>query len=342
MSDRRFDVVVVGAGAFGTTLATILTQAGRRVLLNTRRQEQADEINHKHTNERYSPGFKLPKKLVADTDLHGAIKQTDLVLMVVPSKYFRPVARAVGEVIQGDQVLLHATKGIQIEPFKLMSDILHEETVALKIGVLSGPNLSREIMAGKPAGAVIASRFDEVIKRSQALFEGSLLRTYEARDVIGVEVGGSFKNIIALAAGAADGMELGDNLKSLLLTRGLTEMMRFGTALGAKPLTFMGLAGIGDLMATCASRLSRNNQVGYRMARGESLEEIQASTNHVAEGVTTVKAVLNRSLELGLDLHVVKGVYKGLYEGYTAREAMQWMMSGKPGKEIDIDVRGCL
>lgn len=336
---RDFDVVVVGAGAFGTTLASMLSMAGRRVLINMRRQEQADEINKKHTNERYMKGFSLPKNLVADTDLHAAVKKTDVILIVVPSKFFRPVARDLGEVIRGDQVLLHATKGIQVEPFKRMSEVLHEETAALKIGVLSGPNLSRELMAGKPAGAVIASRFDEVIKKTQALFEGSRLRTYEARDVIGVEVGGSFKNIIALAAGAVDGMELGDNIKALLLTRGLNEMARFGVALGAHPLTFLGLAGIGDLMATCASRLSRNNQVGFRMAKGENLEEIQTSMNHVAEGITTAKAVLAHASLLGLDLHVVQGVNKVLYEGLSTREAMEWMMSGRPGREIEINVK---
>jgi len=338
---KRFDVVVVGAGAFGTTLATILAKAGRHVLINMRHQEQADEINKEHTNERYMKGFRLPKKLVADTDLHAAVKKTDIVLMVVPSKFFRPVARSLGEVIRGDQVLLHATKGIQVKPFKLMSEVLREETAALKIGALSGPNLSREIMAGKPAGAVIASRFNEVIKKTQAIFEDSILRTYEARDVTGVEVGGAFKNIIALAAGAADGMELGDNIKALLLTRGLNEMTRFGVALGAQPLTFLGLAGIGDLMATCASRLSRNNQVGFRLAKGETLEEIRTSMNHVAEGVTTAKAVLEHARRLGLDLHVVEGVNKVLYDGFSTAEAMEWMMSGRPGKEIDIDLKEC-
>ena len=336
---RHFDVVVIGAGAFGTTLASILSLAGRRVLINMRHQEQADEINKRHTNERYTKGFKLPKGLIADTDMQTAVKKTDIVLMVVPSKFFRPVAHTLGEVIRGDQILLHATKGIQIEPFKRMSEILHEETAALKIGVLSGPNLSGEILAGKPAGAVIASRFDEVIKKTQAMFEGSQMRIYEVRDVTGVEVGGAFKNIIALAAGAVDGMELGDNIKSLLLTRGLNEMARFGIALGAQPLTFLGLAGIGDLMATCASRLSRNNQVGFRMARGESIEDIQSSMKHVAEGVTTARAVLARARQLGLDLHVVEGVNKALYDGLSVHETMQWMLSGRPGREININLK---
>ena len=346
---KRFDVVVVGAGAFGTTLASVLTMAGRKVLLWTRRQDQAKEINEKHTNDRYLQGFELPKKLIADTDLAGAVRSTDIVLMVVPSKYFRPVAKAVGEVIQGDQILVHATKGILWEEvfgkgvrnINRMSQLLRAETPALKIGVISGPNLAREIMAKKPAGAVVASRFDEVILRTQALFDGSLMRIYQARDVVGVEIGGAFKNIIALAAGAVDGLELGDNIKAMLLTRGLNEMTRFGLALGAKPLTFLGLAGIGDLMATCASRLSRNNQVGFKLAKGLPLDQIQAEMNHVAEGVTTTKAVMTQAMGMGLDLHVVAGVHKVLYEGFSVHEAMAWMLSGKPGKEIDFQVRDC-
>ena len=338
---REFDISIIGAGAFGTTLASVLAANNKQVLMWTRREELAREITDNHTNERYLPGFKLPEGIRTYTDLKRVVRGSDVVLMVVPSKFFKVIAQQVGDVIEGDQILIHATKGIPIAPFKRMSEIIREETPALKIGVFAGPNLAKEIMAGKGAGAVIASKFDEVSTRVQALFRGSRIRLYRGRDIIGVEVAGAFKNVVALAAGALDGMDLGSNMKALLITRGLNEMTRFGTALGAKPLTFLGLAGIGDLMATCTSRLSRNNQVGYRLAKGETLEEIQRSMNHVAEGVTTAKAIYNRALQLGLDLHIIKGVYKVLYEGLSVVEGMHLMMSSEPGREINFEVGEC-
>ncbi|NOZ00577.1 MAG: NAD(P)-dependent glycerol-3-phosphate dehydrogenase, partial [Deltaproteobacteria bacterium] len=244
----RIDALVVGGGAWGTTLATLMARGGRRVRMWVRDRELAREINLGHTNDRYLSGFELPPDLRAVVDLKRAVRCAPVILMVVPSKHFRAVARTVGEVIEGDQVLVHATKGIEEDSFKRMSQVLSEETCTLKTGVLTGPNLAREIMAGDPAGALVASRFEAVVEAVQPLFAGCNLRVYGGSDVIGAEVGGAFKNIIALAAGAADGMGLGANAKALLLTRGLIEMARFGAALGARVHTFVGLAGIGDLI----------------------------------------------------------------------------------------------
>jgi len=328
------DVLVVGGGAWGTTLASILAERGNRTRLWVREKDLASKINSRHVNETFLDGFRLPKELRAVTDLKRAVRGSPVVLMVVPSKHFRGVAREVGDALQGDQVLVHATKGIEVGTFKRMSEVLREETCALKIGLLSGPNLAREIMAGNPAGSLLASRYECVTRRVQPLFEGGRLRVYRGHDVVGAEVGGSFKNIIALAAGAADGMGLGDNAKSLLLTRGLLEMARFGTALGADPLTFSGLAGIGDLMATCASELSRNHQVGVRLARGEKVGDIVKSMHNVAEGVTTTKAVHRQAEALGLDLHVVQAVYSVLYEDNSTERALSQMMSGPVGDEL--------
>ncbi len=328
------DVLVVGGGAFGTSLASLLVGLGRRAKLWVRRAEQAEEINTTHRNSRYLPGFDLPEKLEAVCDLGKAVAGAPLILIVVPSKSFREVAREVGDHIEGDQILVHATKGIEIETFKRMSEVLREETCALKIGVLSGPNLSKEIMAGHPAGALLASRYREVVDRTQAQFAGGRLRLYGGEDVIGTEVGGAFTNIIALAAGMADGLDFGDNTKALLVTRGLSEMARFGVAAGADVLTFGGLAGIGDLMATCASELSRNRQVGLRLARGEDLEEIIASTHQVAEGVTTTRAVHSQALTLGLDLPIVRAVHGRLYEGWSTREVIENLMSIPVGEEM--------
>lgn len=335
MSIRNdMDVLVVGGGTFGTALASLLADNKRRVKLWVRRQEQAQEINTDHKNSRYLPDFDLPKNLEAITDMGQAIRSTPIVLVAIPSKSFRNVASQVGEHIEGDQILIHATKGIEIATFKRMSQILKEETCALKIGAISGPNLSKELMAGHPAGALIASRYAEVIRTTQSLFDGSRMRLYGGRDVIGTEIGGAFKNIIALAAGLAAGLGMGDNTKALLITRGLSEMARLGVAMGADVFTFGGLAGIGDLMATCASPLSRNHQVGARLAKGENLDDILASTNQVAEGVPTTEAVHKRIESLRLDLPIANAVYARLYGGWSNEKVIEYLLGLPVGTEL--------
>jgi len=335
MSTRSgLDILVVGGGTFGSTLATLLCENGHRVRIWVRREEQASEINAKHTNSRYLGDFKLHENLQATNELADSVPETPIVLVAIPSKFFREVAREIGDNLEGDQILVHATKGIEIDTFKRMSDILREETCAKKIGVISGPNLAKEIIAGQPAGALVASRYDEVVEGTQTLFQGSWMRMYGGRDVIGTEIGGSFKNIIALAAGVANGMGLGDNTKALLITRGLSEMARFGVSLGADVFTFGGLAGIGDLMATCASPLSRNHQVGVRLAKGEKLKKIVESMNQVAEGITTTKAVFKQVQHLGLDLPIVRAVYGLLYEGWEGQKALQNLMAIPVGREL--------
>ena len=335
MSARsELDILVVGGGTFGSTLGTLLCGGGHRVRMWVRREEQAAEINEKHTNSRYLGDIVLPENLLATTDLAGSVPLTPIVLVVVPSKYFRVVAHEIGDSLEGDQILVHATKGIEIDTFMRMSDILREETCALKIGVISGPNLAKEILAGQPAGALVASRYNEADECVQALFSGSRLRLYSGRDLIGTEIAGSFKNIIAVAAGVVDGMGLGDNTSSLLITRGLSEMARFGVVLGADVFTFGGLAGIGDLMATCASPLSRNHQVGERLAKGEKLDKIISGMTQVAEGVTTTKAVHKQAQKLGLDLPIVRAVHGVLYENWTSHQALENLMAIPVGREL--------
>ena len=330
----KLDVLIVGGGGFGTALATILAELGKRTLIWVRREEQAKEINGKHTNRRYHPDHKLPASLKATTDLAGSIKGSPVILMAIPSRFFREVSRTVGDHIEGDQILVHTTKGFEIETFKRMSEILREETCTLKTGVLSGPNLSAELMAGHPAGATIASPYNEVIEAVQALFNGPRIRVYGGHDVVGTEVGGAFKNIIALASGMADGKGFGDNTKALLLTRGLSEMARVGVDLGADVFTFCGLTGIGDLMCTCASPLSRNYTVGSRLATGETLEEILESMTQVAEGVPTTDAVHRHAAAKDLDLPIVQAVYQVLYEGLSVPEAVRTLMEIPTGDEL--------
>lgn len=328
------DILVLGGGSFGTALAGLLADLGKNPMMWVRREEQAREINREHTNSRYFPGLELPVGLRATTDLEGAIQGVPVVLVVVPSRSFRDVASGVGKFIKGDQVLIHATKGLEPGTYKRMSVILREETCALKIGVISGPSLAAEIMAGQPVGCVIASRYDEVIRETQALFESDRMRMYGGHDVVGTEIGGAFKNIIALAAGAVDGMGLGDNTKALLMTRGLSEMVRFGVARGAEILTFGGLAGIGDLIATCASPLSRNHRVGEGLAAGRKLDEILEEMGQVAEGVPTSAAVRQQADELGLDLPIVRAVYGVVHEGKGVAEALQELMEIPVGDEL--------
>lgn len=334
-SERNgLDVLVIGGGSFGTTLATLLAERGWRLKLWVRREEQADEINTEHRNSRYLSEIELPSSLKATTDLEEGLSDTPIAIMTIPSRSFREVARLVGDYIKGDQVLVHGTKGLEIETFKRMSEILREETCSLKIGVISGPNLAREIMAGYPSGAAVASHYNEVVVKVQDLFRGGRMRVYTGRDITGTELGGAFKNIVALATGISDGMGFGDNTKALLMTRGLSEMVQFGVANGAEVLTFGGLAGIGDMMATCASPLSRNYRVGVGLAGGKDLDDIIEELGQVAEGVPTTAAVHKQAVELGLDLPIVSEVHSVLYEGRTAREAVENLMTVPVGEEL--------
>ena len=332
---KNLDVLIVGGGSFGTALATLLSETGKAFEMWVRREELAEEINTRHTNSRYASGHKLSPDIRATTNLEQAVKRATTVLMAVPSRSFREVARNVGDWIQGDQILVHTTKGLEIETFKRMSTILREETCTLKIGVLSGPNLAGEIMAGHPAGATVASHYDEVIHAIQDLFKGSgRIRVYGGHDVVGTEVGSALKNIIALAAGISDGMGFGDNTKSLLLTRGLSEMARVGVALGADVFTFGGLTGVGDLMCTCASSLSRNHQVGERLAKGETLDDILNSMTQVAEGVPTTEAVHRYATSVGLDLPIVSAVRRILFEQEEVLESLAQLMQLPVGEEL--------
>jgi len=334
MGARREPLCIVGAGSFGTALAAVVGGQGHPVRMWTRREEQAQEIDRDHTNEGYAKGYRLPDAVHATSVMKDAVQGAAVVLVAVPSKAFRQTARELGDVLTGDQLLVHATKGFEIDTFRRMSEILREETCARKIGVLSGPNLAPELLAGNPAGALVASRFDEVVEAVQGYFTGSHMRVYGGRDVIGTEVGGAFKNIVALAAGVSDGLGMGDNTRSLLVTRGLSEMAQLGVSLGADVFTFGGLAGIGDLMATCASRISRNHLAGERVAKGATVADVLATMGHVVEGVPTTAAVHQHAARAGLDLPIVRAVHSVLFEGVSARDGVGQLMMLPVGTEL--------
>jgi glycerol-3-phosphate dehydrogenase (NAD(P)+) len=329
---------VIGAGSWGTTLAKVLGENGRRTLLWTRRPELSSEINETRQNDVYLPGIQLPPSVEATHDLARVAESAQLLLLVVPSHGLREIAFELGNHVCGEHVIVHATKGIEQESFKRMSEVLREETCVRKIGVLSGPNLARELALGQPTGTLIASRYDEVFRRCHAALHNGYFRVYWGEDVVGAEVGGAFKNVVSLASGIATGLGFGDNTRALLVTRGISEMARLGMSMGANILTFAGMAGIGDVVATCFSSLSRNHQLGLRLARGETLAAIQAEMHMVAEGVKTSKAVHTYAQRKGIDLPIVRAVYRVLYEDQPVKDAIRELMATPTGAEFLVSL----
>lgn len=335
-ADRNASAVsVLGAGNWGTTVAHLIGSNGFPVRLWTRSEDLRDEINEQRRNSRYLDGMELSSNITATSDLEGAVRDVELVFIVIPSQAFREVCTAIGPVACPTQLAVHATKGIELETHKRMTEILLEETCLRQIGVLSGPNIAREMCEGKPAGTVVASRFPRVVEVAREHLRSKQLRVYGNADVVGVELGGTFKNIIAIAAGMATQMGLGENAKSLLITRGLSEIARLGVALGADPMTFSGLAGIGDLMVTCASPLSRNHRVGAALARGMSLDEAVASLGMVAEGVKAAKIARQLAARHGLRSPLMDAVYRVLYDGLTPQEGLRELMISAGQADID-------
>ncbi|MEY3389119.1 MAG: NAD(P)H-dependent glycerol-3-phosphate dehydrogenase, partial [Actinomycetota bacterium] len=275
---------MVGAGSWGTTVASLVAHNAETTLW-ARRDDLVDEINSRHTNSAYLPSATLPETLRASSDLDALIAAADVVAMAVPSQGFRDVAARVANSIGATTPVVSLSKGLERSTLMRMSQVLEESMPGRPVAVLSGPNLAREILAGQPAASVIACADDAVATTLQQLFSRPTFRLYTNPDVVGCEIGGVVKNVIAIASGIAQGFGFGDNTKATLVTRGLAEMTRLGVAMGANPLTFAGLAGMGDIMATCASMQSRNTQVGVRLGKGESIADIVASMNMVAEGV---------------------------------------------------------
>jgi glycerol-3-phosphate dehydrogenase (NAD(P)+) len=330
-------VAVLGSGSFGTTIASVVASAGRTCWLWGRDAEVAKGINETRKNTRYFPDRPLPEGVRATTSLEEAARGAQVVVVAVASSGFREVARSLGDFVTGDQVLLSATKGLEPRTHKRMSELLKEETCAKKVGALSGPNIAKEILAGQPAATVVASRFKDAIEISAHLLSGPRFRVYGNTDLLGVELAGALKNVIAIASGVATGLELGDNTRSLLITRGLAEIQRMGVKLGADPLTFSGLAGIGDLFVTCTSPHSRNHRVGVGLAKGEKLPQILEKLGEVAEGVNTAKVCKELMVEKQVGMPIAESVYKLLYEDLAAKDVLEDLMTRRQRYEIDFD-----
>jgi len=328
-------IAVIGAGSWGTIAAALAARSTPTVLW-ARRPELASRINRERVNADYAPGFRLPDGLVATADLGAAAAGSDLIVMAVPSHGFRAAFAELAPNVAPEAPIVSLTKGIEQETLATMTQVVAQEAPdrdPAKAGVLTGPNLASEIAAGQPAAAVVAVRDRGAALEIQRVFMGPTFRVYTNDDVIGCELAGSLKNVMAIASGMSDGLGFGDNSRATLITRALAELTRLGVELGGRPQTFAGLAGMGDLIATCSSTRSRNHQVGVSLAQGKSTEEIVDEMNMVAEGVKTTRSVLDLARETGVETPIAEQVGRVLHEGVHPREAMLHLMTRKARAE---------
>jgi glycerol-3-phosphate dehydrogenase (NAD(P)+) len=329
-------VAVVGAGSWGTAFACIPASNGIDTVVWARRQELADAISSRHECPDYLPGVSLPPTLEATHDLERALSGAQVVVMAIPSHAFRDVLRDVVSHVSTDASMLSLTKGLEQQTLKRMTEVMRQEIdlPPWAFGTLTGPNLAREIAQGQPAAAVIGFEETDTAVKMQNAFMSPRFRVYTNEDVPGCELGGAIKNVIAIAAGIGDGMGFGDNSKATLITRGFAEMARLGTALGGKTLTFAGLAGMGDLIATCASPLSRNRHVGEQLGKGRTIEEIIAEMKMVAEGVKTSRVVVQLAERVGVSMPIAERVVKVVHEGMSPEEALLSLMTREAEPEF--------
>jgi glycerol-3-phosphate dehydrogenase (NAD(P)+) len=330
-------VAVIGNTTWGTTLGIILARKGMGVRLWARTQEEAEELNRERQNRACLPGVAFPQRLQASSSLEEVMAGAALAILAVPAQTMRGNVRLLAGHLGGAPLLLSAAKGLEADTGKCMSQVIAEEIepgLHPRICVLSGPNLAREIIRGLPAATVVAAEDEAVAQRVKKFLTTPTLCVYTNTDVVGGELGGALKNIIALGAGIADGLDYGDNAKAALMTRGLAEITALGVAMGANPHTFSGLAGWGDLIVTCASALSRNHYVGVELARGRSMAEITASMREVAEGIATTQAAREVARRLGVEMPITELMYRVLFEGLNIRQAAAELMGMKGGREL--------
>jgi glycerol-3-phosphate dehydrogenase (NAD(P)+) len=327
-------ISVIGGGSFGTVIANISAENGYDVSFWMRNKSQAEQLNLTRENSQYLPDYLLNETIVATSDMAAAVKDSGLIFVAVPSSSFRQVVRDMVPYIPEDAILVSTTKGIESGSFDMMTRILNQEAPKAKVGVLSGPNLAMEIAKKDLTGTVIASPDEEVRKLVKNALKSKYFRVYANNDMFGVELGGSLKNIYAIIAGIAAALGMGHNTNSMLVTRALTEMARFGKELGADPMTFLGLAGVGDLIVTCSTPLSRNYRIGFALGKGTPLEEAVAELGQVAEGVNTVKLVQEKAEELGVYMPLASGLYRIVYEN----DSLENIISSLMLSELPLDV----
>jgi len=325
---------IIGDGAMGTLSAMLLAQNGRRVRMWSAFEEHARDIRRERENKRFLPGFRLPDGFAVSTDAREVCEGADLVVIAVPTKHLRSVLARVKAALPEGTLYVSVVKGIERETLLRPSQVIEAVTGPKRLVVLSGPCLSHEVAAGLPATVVVASRDPKDAEAARNAFATPHFRIYTNDDLVGVELGGALKNITAIAAGICDGLELGSNAKAALVTRGLVEMTRLGTALGARAETFAGLAGLGDLVTTCVSGLSRNHHVGQELGRGRRLDEVLAEMGRVeAEGVETTRSVVALAAKCGVEMPITQEVHAVLFEGKPAPDALADLMSRRPKSE---------
>ncbi len=330
----KLRVGVLGGGSWGTTVASLVARHAP-VTLWARNADTVTEINERHSNEKYLPGARLHDALCATASIEVCVRQADVVVMGIPSQNFREVLTEVRDSIRPWVPVISLTKGLEAGSGLRMSEIVNEVLPGHPVGVLTGPNLAREIMSGFAAASVIAMEDEIIVRELQGLFSSGLFRVYSNTDVVGCELGGVLKNVIAIAAGMGDGQGAGDNTRSAIITRGLAEISRLGVAMGGQATTFAGLAGMGDLIATCTSPQSRNRTVGFELGRGRSIEEIVADMFMVAEGVKSAPTVVSLAHQHGVAMPIAEEVLEVVQGRSDARRAFRGLLRVSAGAESE-------
>ncbi len=330
----KLKVGLLGGGSWGTTVAS-LTAKNSPTKMWARNSQTVEEINKHHRNEKYLPGAILTESLTASTSIKDVVKDADVIVMGVPCQSFRNVLEDARPYIRPWVPIVSLSKGLEKGTQMRMTEIIETLMPGHPAGVLTGPNLAREIMAGQAAASVIAMVDDTIAIALQKVFRTGLFRVYTNEDVVGCELGGALKNVIAIAAGMGDGAGAGDNTRAAVITRGLAELSRLGTAMGGQPSTFSGLAGMGDLVATCISSLSRNRHVGVQLGKGRSLDEIIEEMSMVAEGVKTCGVVMELAKQYNIEMPISAEVFKVIQEGNTVKDAFKGLLRHRTGSEAD-------
>jgi len=328
-------IAIIGSGSWGTANAISLANKGLDVKLWVRSAELLKEINEKRENTTYLPGVKLSNNIVATNDLEYCCKDSDVIVLATPSHAIRDTVKNIKKYIDKEQYIVNLAKGIENDSLCRMSQIIEEYLPQNPIAVLSGPNHAEEVAQNMPSATVVSSKYKKVAELIQDIFMTPTFRVYVNPDIVGVELGGALKNIIALGAGISDGLGFGDNTRTALMTRGIVEIARLGVAMGARQSTFSGLSGIGDLIVTCTSMHSRNRRAGIAIGQGKTLEEVLSSTKMVIEGVRTTKSAYQLAKKFSIEMPITQEIYKVLYEGCNVKESVIKLMTRNKTHEIE-------
>lgn len=339
MADNNYKVAVLGGGSFGTAIANMIADKGTPTTLWMRSRPRAKQVEHSRENSHYLPGYKLCESLNITADLDLALQDIDVLFFAVPSSSLRALARQVCDFLSPNTLLISTAKGIEADSFLLPSQILEQEIPQCTVGVISGPNLAAEIAQFQITATVVASENPQLCTAVQELLASKYFRVYANQDRYGVELAGALKNIYAIIAGIAESLNAGQNTKSLVLTRSLAEMSRFAAKLGANPLTFIGLSGVGDLYVTCTSSLSRNFRIGLALGQGASLDQAVAQVKQTAEGINTTRLVVNKAEQLGIYMPLASALYATMFEGKSIPDALTTMMMAAQNADVEFTLK---